>query len=258
MKTKTLFPASEEPRDARLRRLGFFGLLARWDELRDEPWITRLLELEEDERGRRSLQRRLRSSRIGRFKPMADFDWDWLTQIDRATIEELLRVDFIPEASNVILLGPNGVGKTMIAKNLGYQGLLRGYRVLYVTLSELLNDLAARDTGSALERRLRRYTRPQLLVIDEVGYLATSGNHADLFFEVVARRYGEKSIVLTTNKPFTEWNQVFPSAGCVVTLIDRLVHKAEILQLDGESYRLKEARERTARRVEERKAREPA
>jgi len=258
MKPKTLLPASEEPCDARLRRLGFFGLLARWDELRDEPWIAKLLELEEEERGRRSLQRRLRNSRLGRFKPMADYDWTWLEQIDRAAIEEIFRLDFIPEATNVILLGPNGVGKTMIAKNLGYYGVLRGHHVLYVTLSELLNDLAARDTGSALQRRLRRYVRPQLLVIDEVGYLATSGNHADLFFEVVARRYGEKPIVLTTNKPFAEWNQVFPSAGCVVTLIDRLVHKAEILELRGESYRLKEARERTARKAEERKSRDPA
>lgn len=255
---KTLTPSPEEPMEARLRRLGLFGILARYDEIRDEQWISRILDLEEEERGRRSLERRLRNSRLGRFKLMADYDWSWLKKIDKSTIEELFRLDFIPEATNGILLGPNGVGKTMIAKNLGYQSVLRGYKVLYVTLSELLGDLAARDTAAALERRLRRYTRPQLLIIDEVGYLASSAEHADLLFQVVTRRYGEKPILLTTNKPFSEWNQVFPNAGCVVTLIDRLVHKAEIIELDGESYRLKEARERAARKQEERRLREPA
>ena len=113
----------------------------------------------------------------------------------------------------------------------------------------MLNDLSAQDGALALQRRLRHYATPKLLVIDEVGYLSYDNRHADLLFEVVNRRYGQRSIVLTTNKPFAEWNDMFPNAACVVTLIDRLVHKAEIVQLaaDG-SYRFKEATERQARR----------
>jgi len=122
----------------------------------------------------------------------------------------------------------------------------------------LLNDLAAQDGGGALERRLRHYCRPRVLVIDELGYLAYDNHYADLLFEVVSRRYQEKPTVLTTNKPFAEWNQVFPNAACVVTLVDRLVHCAEIIHIDGESYRLREAKERAAHKARQRKTRRPA
>lgn len=243
---KTANPA--EPGDDGLRRrahrLGLYGLLADWSDVKSEPWLPRLLDLEERERGRRSLERRLRNAKLGRFKPIADFDWSFPKSIDREALDELLRLDFVTEPANVILVGPNGVGKTMIAKNLAYEAILRGHTARFVTASELLNDLAAKESSSALLRRLRHYVAPQLLVIDEVGYLATSSEHADLLFEVVTRRYQERPIVLTTNKPFPDWNSVFPSATCVVTLIDRLIHKSEILAIDGESYRLKEAKER--------------
>ena len=114
-------------------------------------------------------------------------------------------------------------------------------------------SLAAQETSGALMRRLRHYSQPDVLVVDEVGYLASSSEHADLLFEVITRRYQEKSIVLTTNKPFREWNSVFPSSTCVVTLIDRLIHKAEVVEIEGKSYRLKEAQERTKERQERRR-----
>ena len=113
----------------------------------------------------------------------------------------------------------------------------------------MLNDLAAQDGDSALKRRLASYARPQLLVIDEVGYLSYSNRHADLLFEIVSRRYEEKSTLVTTNRPFAEWNEVFPNASCVVSLVDRLIHRSEILIIDGESYRLKEAKERQQRQA---------
>jgi DNA replication protein DnaC len=244
-----------EPLRARARRLGLFGLLARLDELRDEPWVDTLLTLEEEERGRRSLERRLRNARLGRFKPMSDFDWGWPKQLDRELLEEILRLDFLEEAANVVLVGPNGVGKTMIAKNLAHRAVLKGLSVRFATASEILNDLAAQEGGRSLTARLQHYCRPGLLCIDEVGYLSATARHADLLFEVVTRRYQERSVVLTTNKPFAEWNDVFEGSACVVTLVDRLVHKAEILQIDGESFRLKEAQERAAQKAERRAAR---
>ncbi len=250
--------AASDDHDPRLRqraqKLGLYGLLANWEKVASEPWLADLLQYEEVERGRRSLERRLANAKLRRFKPMADFDWHWPKEIERELVQELFQLDFLNEAANVILVGPNGVGKTMIAKNLAHQAILRGYTARFLTASELLNDLAAQESSGALIRRLRRYSHPQMLVIDEVGYLASSSEHTDLLFEVITRRYQEKSIVLTTNKPFSEWNKVFPNSTCVVTLIDRLIHKSEIVKIDGESYRLKEAKERSQERERRRRS----
>jgi DNA replication protein DnaC len=233
---------------ARLHELGLYGLLAHFEEIREQPWIDTVLEYEQAERARRSLERRIKNARVGAFKPMADFDWKWPAKIDRTTIEELFTFTFIDEGANVVLVGPNGIGKSMVAKNLAHQALLRGYTVRFTTASDMLHDLANQETDSSLTRRLRRYCHPQLLVLDEVGYLSYDARYADLLFEVVTRRYEHLSIVVTTNKSFTEWTDVFPNAACVVTLVDRLIHRAEVTTIDGESYRLKEAKERAKTR----------
>src|SRR5579871_298884 len=237
----------------RLRRLGLYGLLAQADTLVRESWLERLLDIEESERQRRSLKRRINNARLGAFKPLADFDWSWPTKCDRAAIEELFTLEFLAEGANVVLIGHNGLGKTMLLKNLAHQALLHGYSARFVLASDMLHDLAAQDSSTALARRLRRYTTPTLLVADELGYLSYDSRYADLLFEVITRRYqAQRSIALTTNKPFGEWNQVFPNAGCVVTLIDRLVHRSEIIAIEGKSYRLKEAQERAARKANSR------
>ncbi len=231
----------------RIQRLGLFGLLASWSELAEQPWLPQLVAIEERERKRRSLERRLLNARIGAFKPIADFDWTWPSKIDREAVEELLTLRFIDEGSNAVLVGPNGLGKTMLLRNLAHQSTLQGHTVRFTTASDMLADLAAQESSVALSRRLRRYTQPRLLCVDEVGYLSYSGRYADLLFEVVTRRYDDsRSILLSTNKKFAEWAEVFPHAACTVTLIDRLIHRAEIIDLEGESYRLKEAKERAA------------
>ena len=250
------------PRDelrTRLKQLGLFGLLARSDELAQKPWLGELLHIEEEERQRRSLARRLRHAQIGAFKPIADFDWAWPRKIDRQGIEELFGLGFLDDGTNAILIGPNGVGKTMVLKNLAHQAVVRGLNVRFATASDMLADLAAQDSSSGLARRLRRYTMPRLLCIDEVGYLSYDNRYADLLFEVVTRRYEQhKPIALSTNKAFTEWAEVFPHAACTVTLVDRLVHRSEILQVDGDSYRLKEAKERADQRSAKRRGRKSA
>lgn len=235
------------------RQMGFYGLLTHWDDVVEQPWLPPLLAMETEERRHRGLQRRIRRARIGTFKPMTDFCWDWPARLDRILVEELFTFQFLTDATNVVLVGANGLGKTMIAQNLAYQAALKGVTTCFTTASAMLNDLAAQDGATALRRRLQHYSRPKLLIIDEVGYLSYDNRHADLLYEVVTQRYQQRSIAITTNKPFAEWNEVFPNAACVVTLIDRLVHKAEIVHIEGESFRLKEANERAAQRAEARK-----
>jgi DNA replication protein DnaC len=239
---------------ARAQRLGLFGLCAHFCELGQQPWVPTLLNIEEAERQKRSLQRRLHSAHLGSFRLMCDFDWFWPKRIDRDHVEDLFTLGFLNEGENLLLLGPNGVGKTMIAQNVGHQALLAGHTVLFSSASALLNDLGERDSCWARNQRLRRYVRPQLLLIDEVGYLSYDNRHADLLFEVITRRYERRvSTVITTNKPFSQWNEVFPNAACVVTLIDRLTHRAELVQIEADSYRLKEAKLRAADKAKRRR-----
>jgi DNA replication protein DnaC len=239
---------------ARLRALGLFGMLARWDEIASKPWLDELLSIEEAERKRRSLARRLRHACIGAFKPIIDFDWAWPRKVERQGIEELFGLSFLDDGVNAIFVGPNGVGKSMIVKNLAHHALVQGHTVRVTSASDMLADLAAQESSAALARRLRRYTTPKLLCVDEVGYLSYSNRYADLLFEVVTRRYDlHRSIVISTNKAFNEWPEVFPHAACTVTLVDRLVHRSEIIEIDGDSYRLKEAKDRAAQKAKSRR-----
>jgi DNA replication protein DnaC len=238
----------------RLKSLGLFGLMSSWEHIADKPWLREVLDLEERERHKRSLERRLRSARVATFKPMADFDWSWPKRVDREAVDELFALGFLKTGHNAVLVGPNGVGKTMILKNVAHQAVVRGHTVRFATASDMLADLAAQESSAALGRRLRRYTVPQILCVDEVGYLSYDSRYADLLFEVVTRRYdAHKPILLSTNKAFSQWSEVFPHAACVVTLVDRLIHRAEVIDIEADSYRLKEAKELSAARTKHRR-----
>jgi DNA replication protein DnaC len=210
--------------------------------------LEQLSRIEGEDRSRRSLERRLGLSGIRKFKPMADFDWNWPKKIERSVIESALTLDFVKEARNLILIGQNGLGKSMIAKNICYAAVLAGHSVLFRSASALIDDLQC-ESPTARRRKLRTYGNAGLLCIDEVGYLSYDDNAADLLYEVINRRYERRSVIVTTNRGFKEWNEVFPNASCIVTLVDRLTHHADVTKIEGDSYRLRESElEAAARR----------
>ena len=199
--------------------------------------LEHLTEQEQHDRARRSLERRLARGRIGRFTPMSEFDWAWPKRIDRAAVEAALHLDFLTGARNVVLVAAQGLGKTMIAQNIAHAAVLAGTHVLFTTAAELLLDLGGQESTRGLARRLNHYASRGLLCVDEIGYLSYDARAADLLFQVVSRRYEKRSLVLTTNLAFSDWPTIFPNAGSAIALIDRLVHHAEIITIEGESYR---------------------
>ncbi|MEN8161155.1 MAG: IS21-like element helper ATPase IstB [Myxococcota bacterium] len=203
--------------------------------------LEELVRQELQEREQRSLERRLRAAHLGRFKPIDEFDWDWPTKIDRAALDRALSGQLVRERENLVLVAAQGLGKTLLARNIAHAAVLQGYSALFTEASSMLLDLGAQDSPRALDRRLRHYTRPALLCIDEVGYLSYDARAADLLFEVVSRRYEQRSIVITTNLAFSGWPSVFPNASCVTALIDRLTHHADICLIEGQSFRRREA-----------------
>jgi DNA replication protein DnaC len=238
------------PLPDRLKTLGLQHTVAHLDDLvalatkrRFSPTqlLEHLVEAELAERTRRSLERRLTRAKIGRFTPMSEFDWAWPTHLDRPAVDAALRLDFLAQSHNLILVATQGLGKTMIAQNIAYQAVLAGHHVLFTTAAQLLLDLGAQDSARGLARRLHHYSQPALVVVDEVGYLSYDSRAADLLFQVVGRRYEKKSLALTTNLPFSDWPSVFPNAATATALIDRLVHHAEIISIEGTSYRRRAA-----------------
>lgn len=210
--------------------------------------LEHLTQLETDDRLRRSLERRLGRAGIKKFKPMADFDWNWPKKIERDVIERALTLDFIKEARNLVLIGNNGLGKSMIAKNICHAAVLGGYSVLFRSASAIIEDLQC-ESPTARRRKLCTYGNAGLVCVDEVGYLSYDDNAADLLYEVINRRYERRSVIVTTNRGFKEWNEVFPNASCIVTLVDRLTHHADVTRIEGDSYRLRESElEAAARR----------
>ena len=239
-----------------LHKLGFRHTAAHLDDVvaraTKSRWsptqiLEHIAELETQDRARRSLERRLKRSKLGRFKTIADFDWSWPKKVDRDAIEAALRLDFLEDQRNLVLIGAQGLGKTMMAKNVVHEAILKGHSALFLTAADLLLDLAGQESARALDRRLKHYARVGLLAIDELGYLSYDTRNADLLFQVVSMRYERKSLLLTTNLPFKQWPTIFPGAACTTALIDRVIHHADIIALHGDSYRFREAKARKPR-----------
>lgn len=220
-----------------------------------QAFLEQLLLWEKEERLVRSMKASLSKSRLSKYSQptgLKDFDWGWPTKINRSELEDLFQLAFLKEKENVVLVGPNGVGKTTLLKNLVQESIKSGHSALFIEASELLDDLGSYDSPTGLRRRIEHYSKPHLLGIDEIGYLSYNTKHADLLFQIVHRRSGRGSTAITTNRSFGEWPELFPNATSVTALVDRLIEKCTVIQIEGPTYRGRMYKENQKRKQEQR------
>jgi DNA replication protein DnaC len=220
-------------------RDAFQALIAHATKSRLSPTevVEHIVLLERRERDARNLTSRTKRATLGSFKPLASFDWGFPRVIDRQRYECLLSLAFAKHADNVLLRGPSGVGKTMLAKNIGLKGLENGMTVCFSTVNAALADLLKQESMPAVERRLKRYVTPDILILDELGYLPCDARSGDLLYGIISRRHERASTIITTNLPFKDWGLVFPGAACVVALVDRFTQHCQIFDIEGDSWR---------------------
>ena len=206
-----------------------------------QKYLEDLLQGETDLRWDNSINRRITMARFPVVKTMEQFQWNWPSKINRSQIQQLCRLNFINQKANVIFLGGVGMGKTHLATAIGYQAYLKGYGVLFTTAIDVINTLTADMAAGQLKKGLKRYLKPELLILDELGYLPIDKRGADLLFQIISYRYEKGSIMLTSNRAYKDWAEIFNNDATLTSaILDRLLHHAETLIIEGKSYRMKE------------------
>jgi DNA replication protein DnaC len=204
-------------------------------------YLQHLVDGEFDRREEKSLERRLRTARLPLAKTLDQFQWSWPTKVNRPQIQNLFRLGFIEQKSNAIFLGAVGLGKTHLSIAIAHAACVRGHSVLFTTAIDIIHTLSAATGVGTLKRTMQRYLKPSLLVIDEIGYLPIDKLGADLLFQIISERYERGAIILTSNRAFKNWPEIFNNDATLTSaLLDRLLHHAEIIVLEGLSYRAKD------------------
>lgn len=211
-------------------------------ELDYQSFLAQALNLEWQGRYQHGIEARLRQARLPWLKTLEQFDFDFQPSLDRRLVRELAGLSFVERSHNVVILGPPGVGKTHISVALGFKAVEAGYSVLFLTLESLMTRLSKANSENRLEQTLKQLTYPKLLIIDEVGYLPLSRLEASLFFRLIVRRYERASLIITSNKSFLDWGEIFNDHVLATAILDRLLHHSTTLNIKGESFRLKEKR----------------
>ena len=207
-----------------------------------KEFLTEALSVEWKGRHLKGVESRLSQARLPWVKTLDQFDFTFQPSIDRKVIRELSGLSFVERAENVVLLGPPGVGKTHLAIALGVKAVEAGHRVLFLTLETLLSRLIRAKRENRLERQLQIFVYPKVLILDEMGYLPMNREEASTFFRLLTRRYERASLIITSNKSFVDWGEVFGDQVLATAILDRLLHHATTINIKGESYRLKEKR----------------
>ena len=204
-------------------------------------YLEHLARGEVNARRDRSIQRKIRLARFPVVKTLEQFQWNWPKKINRMAVQNLFRLKFLEDKANVILLGGVGLGKTHLATALGYQACLKGHSVLFATAVDVINSLAAAQAANRLKSELKKYLSPSVLLLDELGFLPIDKRGADLLFQVISQRYERGSIIITSNRAFKNWPEIFNNDSTLTSaILDRLLHHAETILIEGKSYRMKD------------------
>jgi DNA replication protein DnaC len=209
-----------------------------WTQL---DFLSRLVEGETLRRKDRATQRRIQAARFPVIKTLEQFNWTWPKKINRAQIQNLFRLSFLKDKANVIFMGGAGLGKSHLAAALAYEGCLAGHTVLFTTAIDIVNTLVAAQSAHRLKAELKKYISPSIVLVDELGYLPIDKAGADLLFQVFSQRYETGSTIVTTNQLYKHWARVFNNDATITSaVLDRLLHHAETVTIEGKSYRMKD------------------